>query len=41
MPKLANWVNVMNMKNEVMNRSVEDLDIEIIKIMKNLGAKEI
>ncbi len=41
MPKLANWTAVLNMKDKVMNQSVEDLDKEIIKIMKDLGAKEI
>lgn len=41
MPKLANWTAVLNMKDEVMNKSVEDLDKEIIKIMISLGAKEI
>jgi uncharacterized protein (DUF302 family) len=41
MPKLANWTAVMNMKDEVMNKSVEDLDKEIIKIMISLGAKEV
>ena len=41
MPKLANWTAVMNMKDDVMNKSVEDLDKEIIKIMISLGAKEI
>jgi hypothetical protein len=29
------------MKDEVMNKSVEDLDKEIIEIMIGLGAKEI
>ncbi|EHP29733.1 hypothetical protein SMGD1_1209 [Sulfurimonas gotlandica GD1] len=41
MPKLANWTAVLNMKDEVMNKSVEDLDKEIIEIMIGLGAKEI
>ncbi len=41
MPKLANWVSVLSIKDSVMNKSVEDLDIEIIEIMKSLGAKEI
>jgi len=41
MPKLANWTAVMNMKDEVMNKSVKDLDKEIIEIMIGLGAKEI
>lgn len=41
MPKLDNWTAVMNMKDEKMNKSVIDLDNEIISIMKSLGAKEI
>ena len=41
MPKLDNWVAVMNMKDKKMKKSVVDLDNEIISIMKSLGAKEI
>jgi uncharacterized protein (DUF302 family) len=41
MPMLANWTAVLNMKDKVMNKSVEDLDKEIIEIMISLGAKEI
>ena len=41
MPKLANWVHVLNIKDETMKKSAFDLDIEIISIMKGLGAKEI
>lgn len=41
MPKLANWTAVLNMKDKVMNKSVEDLDEEITGIMIDLGAKEI
>ena len=41
MPKLANWVSVMNMKDATKLKSVEDLDKEITKIMLDLGAKEI
>jgi len=41
MPKLANWVSVLNMKDATMVKSVEDLDKEITKIMLELGAKEI
>ena len=39
MPKLANWVSVLNIKDETMKKSVVDLDNEIISIMKSLGAK--
>ena len=41
MPMLSNWTAVMNLQDAVMNKSVEDLDKEIIKIMLSLGAKEI
>jgi len=41
MPRLSNWVAVLNIKNEVMKKDVDDLDAEIISIMKELGAKEI
>ena len=41
MPKLANWVSVLNIKDETMKKSAFDLDKEIISIMKSLGAKEI
>lgn len=41
MPTLANWTAVLNMKDEVMNKSADNLDKEIIKIMIGLGAKEI
>ncbi len=41
MPKLANWVSVLNIKDETMKNSAFDLDKEIIEIMKGLGAKEI
>jgi len=39
MPKLANWVSVLNIKDEKMKKSAFDLDAEIITIMKSLGAK--
>jgi uncharacterized protein (DUF302 family) len=39
MPKLANWVSVLNIKDETMKKSAFDLDTEIIAIMKSLGAK--
>jgi len=39
MPKLANWVSVLNIKDETMKKSAFDLDTEIIEIMKSLGAK--
>ena len=41
MPKLANWISVLNVKDEKMKQSAFDLDSEIISIMKSLGAKEI
>lgn len=41
MPKLANWVSVLNVKDAAMKKSALDLDKEIISIMKGLGAKEI
>ena len=41
MPRLANWVAVMNMNDATMKKSVEDLDKEITSIMIELGAKEI
>jgi len=41
MPRLSNWIAVMNIENEAMRKSVKDLDTEIISIMKDLGAKEI
>ena len=41
MPKLANWVSVLNMKDATKVKSVDNLDKEITKIMLELGAKEI
>lgn len=41
MPRLETWLNVMKIKNEAMRKSAFDLDVEIISIMKGLGAKEI
>jgi len=41
MPKLANWVSVLNIKDATMKKSALELDKEIISIMKGLGAKEI
>ena len=41
MPRLANWVSVLNIKDETMKKSAFDLDKDIISIMKSLGAKEI
>ena len=40
MPKLSNWVAVLDIKDEKMKKSAYDLDAEIISIMKNLGAKQ-
>jgi len=41
MPKLANWISVLNIKDTLMKKSAHELDKEIISIMKGLGAKEI
>ena len=41
MPRLETWLNVMKIKDETMRKSAFDLDVEIISIMKALGAKEI
>lgn len=41
MPLLDNWLSVLNIKDEVMKKSVTDLDKEIIDIMISLGAKKI
>ncbi|MBU0720700.1 hypothetical protein KJ877_05115 [bacterium] len=41
MPRLANWVSVLNIKDAAMQKSVTDLDKEIVGIMLSLGAKEI
>ncbi len=40
MPKLANWVSVLNIKDEAMKKSAYDLDSELIEIMKSIGAKQ-
>ena len=41
MPRLETWLSVMKIKDETMRKSAFDLDVEIISIMKSLGAKEI
>jgi len=41
MPKLITWAAVMNFKDPAKIKLVEDLDTEIISVMKSLGAKEI
>lgn len=41
MPKLANWVSVMNIMEVENIKSIERMDNEIISIMKSLGAKVI
>jgi uncharacterized protein (DUF302 family) len=41
MPRLANWVSVMNMTDSDKVKFTEKIDTEIISIMKDLGAKEI
>ena len=41
MPLLANWVAVLNIKDEKMNKLVDGLDKEITDILLSMGAKEI
>lgn len=41
MPRLANWTSVLNIEDAAMKKSIEDLDVEITKIMIGLGAKEL
>lgn len=41
MPRLSNWVSVMNMTDKDKVKFTEKIDSEIISIMKDLGAKEI
>ncbi|MDA3946027.1 MAG: hypothetical protein PF439_05050 [Helicobacteraceae bacterium] len=41
MPKLENWIAVMNVKDKKMVDSIHALDKEIISIMEELGAKSI
>jgi hypothetical protein len=41
MPKLETWTAVMGLKDQKMKDSITKLDAEIIKIMKELGAKEL
>ncbi len=41
MPRLANWVSVLNIEDKDMQKSVQDLDTEITQIMLSLGAKEL
>ena len=41
MPRLETWLNVMKITDEAKRKSALDLDVEIISIMKSLGAKEI
>ena len=41
MPRVANWISVLEIKDAKMKKSSLDLDKEIISIMKGLGAKEI
>lgn len=41
MPRLATWTAVMGIKDPKMNDSIAALDKEIIKIMTELGAKEL
>ena len=40
MPRLANWISALNIKDETMKKSAFDLDADIIAIMKSLGAKQ-
>jgi len=39
MPKLENWISVMNVKNKKMVDAIHTLDKEIVAIMEGLGAK--
>jgi len=39
MPKLENWISVMNIKDKKMIGDIHTLDKEIVGIMKGLGAK--
>jgi len=39
MPKLENWISVMNIKDKKMVDAIHTLDKEIISIMEGLGAK--
>ena len=41
MPKLENWISVLNIKDPVKIKDIHALDKEVISIMKELGAKEI
>ena len=41
MPRLSNWVSVMNLTDPVKVQWTKKIDAEIISIMKSLGAKEI
>lgn len=41
MPKLENWISVLNIKDPVKVKDIHALDKEVISIMKELGAKEI
>lgn len=41
MPRLGTWTAVMGLKDKKMKKSIEDLDKDIIRIMKELGAKEL
>ncbi|MBL0709020.1 MAG: hypothetical protein JJW00_08235 [Sulfurimonas sp.] len=41
MPLLKSWVAVLNIKDKTKAKSADDLDKEIIGILKSLGAKEI
>lgn len=41
MPRLGTWTAVMGLKDKKMKKSIETLDNDIIRIMKELGAKEI
>lgn len=41
MPRLETWTAVMGLKDSKMKDSITKLDAEIIKIMKELGAKEL
>ncbi len=41
MPKLENWISVLGIKDATMVKDIYTLDLEIVEIMKELGAKEL
>jgi len=41
MPRLESWIAVMDIKDKVMVDSIMNLDKDVVRIMKELGAKEL